>query len=303
MGLCKCPKRKVTNQFCFEHRVNVCEYCMVSNHQFVRIASFHSYVTAALSLTGSKIVISVQHVSSVKDISQHRPAFAYNAISIFSDVFHWSCLDLDMRSQTDENKLNRCPTCQGKIFPDPSNTSPVSDALKSKLSLVNWGRLGLGLDPLPEEEDRKNVHIEQRPEPVGSSSSPPQVDKWDTNKNSQNVSQGSFHTNNYASPQTSRRLVDSADSSMSMFEQSEEPASKYRRRTVRSPLQTWWRSITGPPHPRGNLPLLRRYGPLLALIFFLAFIFFVLLLWLNRGDGEYDPLFDPLKNPHIRIEK
>ena len=32
MGLCKCPKRKVTNQFCFEHRVNVCEHCMVQNH-------------------------------------------------------------------------------------------------------------------------------------------------------------------------------------------------------------------------------------------------------------------------------
>uniref|UniRef100_A0A670ZM40 Zinc finger protein-like 1 n=1 Tax=Pseudonaja textilis TaxID=8673 RepID=A0A670ZM40_PSETE len=32
MGLCKCPKRKVTNLFCFEHRVNVCEYCIVANH-------------------------------------------------------------------------------------------------------------------------------------------------------------------------------------------------------------------------------------------------------------------------------
>lgn len=32
MGLCKCPKRRVTNQFCFEHRVNVCEHCMVTNH-------------------------------------------------------------------------------------------------------------------------------------------------------------------------------------------------------------------------------------------------------------------------------
>ena len=32
MGLCKCPKRKVTNQFCFEHRVNVCEHCIVQNH-------------------------------------------------------------------------------------------------------------------------------------------------------------------------------------------------------------------------------------------------------------------------------
>lgn len=32
MGLCRCPKRKVTTQFCYEHRVNVCESCMVENH-------------------------------------------------------------------------------------------------------------------------------------------------------------------------------------------------------------------------------------------------------------------------------
>ena len=38
MGLCKCPKKKVTNQFCFEHRVNVCEYCLVSSHPRVRIS-------------------------------------------------------------------------------------------------------------------------------------------------------------------------------------------------------------------------------------------------------------------------
>ena len=36
MGLCKCPKRKVTNLFCFEHRVNVCEHCLVANHAKVR---------------------------------------------------------------------------------------------------------------------------------------------------------------------------------------------------------------------------------------------------------------------------
>ena len=32
MGLCKCPLRKVTNLFCFEHRVNVCEHCIVKRH-------------------------------------------------------------------------------------------------------------------------------------------------------------------------------------------------------------------------------------------------------------------------------
>ncbi len=36
MGLCKCPKRKVTNLFCFEHDVNVCEYCLVADHERVK---------------------------------------------------------------------------------------------------------------------------------------------------------------------------------------------------------------------------------------------------------------------------
>ncbi len=35
MGLCKCQKRKVTNLFCFEHDVNVCEDCLVADHERV----------------------------------------------------------------------------------------------------------------------------------------------------------------------------------------------------------------------------------------------------------------------------
>lgn len=34
MGLCKC--RVVTTLFCFQHRVNVCERCLVSDHKTVR---------------------------------------------------------------------------------------------------------------------------------------------------------------------------------------------------------------------------------------------------------------------------
>ena len=37
MGLCKCPKRRVTNLFCFVHRVNVCEDCIISQHHRVMV--------------------------------------------------------------------------------------------------------------------------------------------------------------------------------------------------------------------------------------------------------------------------
>ena len=33
MGLCKC--RVVTNLFCFDHRTNVCEKCLVEEHPWV----------------------------------------------------------------------------------------------------------------------------------------------------------------------------------------------------------------------------------------------------------------------------
>lgn len=39
MGLCKCPKKRVTNLFCFAHKVNVCEHCMVEQHSRVSDAS------------------------------------------------------------------------------------------------------------------------------------------------------------------------------------------------------------------------------------------------------------------------
>lgn len=35
MGLCKCPKKVVSNLFCFDHRVTVCESCLVLNHRKV----------------------------------------------------------------------------------------------------------------------------------------------------------------------------------------------------------------------------------------------------------------------------
>lgn len=36
MGVCKCKQRNVTNQFCYVCRMNVCESCMVKDHQRVR---------------------------------------------------------------------------------------------------------------------------------------------------------------------------------------------------------------------------------------------------------------------------
>lgn len=58
MGLCKCPKRKVTNLFCFEHRVNVCEHCLVANHAKVGLSGEH--LSRALSRQSVLVLSKIQ---------------------------------------------------------------------------------------------------------------------------------------------------------------------------------------------------------------------------------------------------
>ena len=67
MGLCKCPKRKVTNQFCFEHRVNVCEYCMVKKHPKVCICRQFIYLLFIIDslITNTDDIIFLFHFQCV----------------------------------------------------------------------------------------------------------------------------------------------------------------------------------------------------------------------------------------------
>lgn len=60
MGLCKCPKRLVTNQFCYEHRVNVCEHCMVQSHPKVcALLILHSFVSISFLLFSQTVCSAV----------------------------------------------------------------------------------------------------------------------------------------------------------------------------------------------------------------------------------------------------
>ncbi|VEN55581.1 unnamed protein product, partial [Callosobruchus maculatus] len=98
MGLCKCPKRRVTNQFCFEHRVCVCENCMVTNHPICVVQSYLQWLQ--------------------------------------DNVFHWSCLDHYARQlpSTTAPRGYTCPSCKSPLFPAPNLISPVADVLKEKLA-------------------------------------------------------------------------------------------------------------------------------------------------------------------------
>ncbi|XP_052864085.1 zinc finger protein-like 1 homolog [Anopheles cruzii] len=140
MGLCKCPKRQITTQFCFEHRVNVCENCMVVNHttctvqsyiQWLKDSDFDSNCTLCGSLRTSD--------DCVRLICYH--------------VFHWKCLNARQQLLPVNTAPggHTCPICSESIFPPANLVSPVADVLRVRLGQANWGRNELGLPLLHSE--------------------------------------------------------------------------------------------------------------------------------------------------------
>ncbi|MBN3304714.1 ZFPL1 protein, partial [Amia calva] len=134
MGLCKCPKRKVTNLFCFEHRVNVCEHCLVSNHAKCIVQSYLQWLQDSDYNPNCRLCST--------------PLASQDTVRLVCyDVFHWSCLN-ELAARLPPNTAPagyQCPSCQGPVFPPTNLASPVADVLRDTLSSVNWARAGLGL--------------------------------------------------------------------------------------------------------------------------------------------------------------
>lgn len=150
MGLCKCPKRKVTNLFCFEHDVNVCEDCLVSDHERCIV---QSYVQWLQDSDYNPICI------LCKELLKENPTIRLACY----DIFHWSCLDKYM-SELPANTAPagyQCPKCKSGIFPSPNVVSPVVDVLRQKLETVKWSRVGLGQSLNNTDETIKQIKAEE----------------------------------------------------------------------------------------------------------------------------------------------
>lgn len=151
MGLCKCPKRKVTNLFCFEHRVNVCEHCLVANHAKCIVQSYLQWLQDSDYNPNCRlcnIPLATRETTRL----------------VCYDLFHWACLN-ERAAQLPQNTAPagyQCPSCSGPIFPPTNLAGPVASALREKLATVNWARAGLGL-PLIDEV------VSPEPEPLNTS--------------------------------------------------------------------------------------------------------------------------------------
>lgn len=163
MGLCKCPKRQVTNQFCYEHRVNVCEYCMISSH--TKVCEFRKFFRFDYDLELLPQCIVQSYLQWLKDsdyisnctlcaksledgdcvrlICYREQSLEVDRISyksLSADVFHWECLNARQSAlpPNSSSQYHTCPCCSQQIIPQPNLMSPVADVIRKRLTQANW---------------------------------------------------------------------------------------------------------------------------------------------------------------------
>ncbi|XP_068456924.1 zinc finger protein-like 1 [Clinocottus analis] len=328
MGLCKCPKRKVTNLFCFEHRVNVCEHCLVSNHNKCIVQSYLQWLQDSDYNPNCTLC--------------NTPLNAQDTVRLVCyDVFHWSCLNsLASRLPLHTAPAGyQCPTCQGSVFPPSNLASPIADVLKEQLSSVNWARAGLGLplieEPVgvPEEitvndvtdytdwstfdaQEQSNIYPSHA---YNSSLNPPpnpaaqtaQEDLAGPRKNGDSTLQEHAVVNftNDASRDTitlhtassPRKIYDTRDIGHSSVTQIDIDDDKYRRR----PTLSWFAQIlkNRAGGKRTSLSWKQRVFMLLVVGVLGFFTLIIIMAKLGRASASSDPNLDPLLNPNIRVGK
>lgn len=287
MGLCKCPKKRVTNQFCFEHRVCVCENCMVTNHPICIVQSYLKW------LQDSDYNPICELCSKALNSSDSIRLTCYH-------VFHWSCLDSYSRQlpPTTAPRGYVCPSCQSPMFPPPNMVSPVADVLKEKLAGVNWARAGLGLPLLSEEREVKILAP-----PVNMQQSSPISEKQSSNSiNSHSVLNVDEQTPLHRTPgdsyqiSSNRRVFqDIRDVKPAGFDHDDD---KYKRRLTI--LRNWWNFIIGSTTRRSSKNIYQRYIMLGLFLIIGLGLFLLFMSKVGRHYANLDPSLDVQNNLNIR---
>ncbi|KAI8921199.1 hypothetical protein DFJ77DRAFT_448956 [Powellomyces hirtus] len=113
MGLCS-GCRRVTNLFCFNHRKNVCDQCMLTEHPQCVVKAYLKWLENS--------DFSYDCAVCGTGLDKH-PALRLCCL----DVFHLECIRTYAEHQT------RCPTCGTNLHPSPDNTTPTAKDVREKL--------------------------------------------------------------------------------------------------------------------------------------------------------------------------
>ncbi|KAK2176705.1 hypothetical protein NP493_644g02016 [Ridgeia piscesae] len=303
MGLCKCPKKKVTSLFCFEHRVNVCEHCLVSNHPRCIVQSYLQWLQDS----------DYEPLCKLCNRSLSDDGAGPCVRLICYDVFHWGCLDHYAR-QLPPNTAPAgytCPLCKSCVFPANNVVSPVADTLRDLLSKVNWARAGLGL-PLIEEQAGRGDMTESTTTTPPQTSSVHQVPHSYVTASS--LTQDVISTDESTPYARTDKSADFFSNPRKLFDSTREDRShllnmshdhdddKYKRRPAFQWFARWFKSQGGLWRKDPNAGMKRIIIVIvLALLGFLTIL--LIMSRLGRSAAENDPFLDPMANPNIRVDE
>lgn len=311
MGLCKCPKKKVTNQFCYEHRVNVCEHCMVSQHPTCIVQSYLQWLQD----------------SDYDPICQLcRQGLSTDACTrlMCYHVFHWNCLDRHCQQMPRHTAPAGfgCPTCGAAVVPATNVASPVADALKLLLRSTDWANAGPTSAPpqetTPKKEQRAAAGPQGDPPSANGSPAPPLTpsvpSQWGPKSPSgalPTALHGSTSSENNVgaygstvnSNVTSARKVFTATQSSFVTSAPDYDEDKYKRRSGFELLSRWIKSRTvlGGSRRRDPHAFLKRWVILSLLLVLALFTVVYFLMHWGRASADSDPLLDPRFNPEIHV--
>jgi len=332
MGLCKCSKKKVTNQFCFEHKVNVCEYCMTSGgHQTCIVGPYLQWLeNSSFDLNCVLCRTTLTSAPCVRLCCYH--------------IIHLECLN-NYASQLPPNTAPAgyvCPICTIPIFsygPGANkSSSPVRALLEKSLSNFSWAREGIGLDfidptsktSVPLENSSANGMVPNGDNIQNGSSlldKSTKINMSSTGNNS-NYSPKLLHNNlpknNYAmsSPisvnnvtsfiSTNSDLSFGSTSSMrSKFDSesrrtllsNEIAEDKYRTKSPIEFLSRWLRTRTSYMRNQPTISGIGVYKKFIIyglIAFLLLFVLVHFFLKFGRQSAENDPFLDPKNDPNFR---
>lgn len=297
MGLCKCPKRKVTSLFCFVHRVNVCEDCIVSQHSKCVVQSYLKWLEDSdYDLNCALCNQSIEEGETVRLICY--------------DLFHLTCLDRYVKSlpQNTASTTYRCPKCKKDILPPSNMVSPVAQVLRQKLMMCSWAKdssdhleqffadLSVAQSDTAPDEDLTDFGTLLTSTPAKTSySPPPPPSSYDHPAATLHLEHPSLVPGIAANQGYDQPLIRSTAGSQSRSVAVDASAlgadsgsSKYQRRSLKQLLPRWCRS-------RINLTMdetavmLRRYSILTLLAVFGVVTFILVLTRASQTTAERGP--------------
>lgn len=127
--------------------MNVCESCIVKDHQRCIIKSYVQWLQDSdYNPICLLCMESVEHGEVVR-------------LACY-DLFHWECFNkwaLENHGETTPTSKYLCPDCKSPVFPPKALVSPVADVIRAKFATVGWGRRCLGLAPEPSQATKPKV--------------------------------------------------------------------------------------------------------------------------------------------------